>query len=743
MENKQKKKQKEQKHPIVKTNRTINQQNSRNYYDLLGIAFIIILGIIIYSNSFKCSFHFDDTGSIVDNPAIRNLSDIKSIWNYSNNRFVAYFSFALNYHFGKLDVWGYHLMNLMIHLITSIIVWWLTVLIFSTPAMKDKEISKNKKMIALFTSLLFVSHPLATQSVTYIVQRLASMVAMFYLLSLALYVKARLLDKRNLSKYMLFASALISAVLALLTKENAYTLPFAIVLFEIFFLQTKKIKIGLKDYRVLLIIIGFVGIIGLVFFKFSFSIFNAIPPNHGNIYTITLENYLFTQFSVIIKYLQLLILPINQNIDYDFPISNSFFEIRTLFSFVGLLSLLLCAVYLFKKHRIISFAIFWFFLTLLIESSIIPIEDVIYEHRTYLPSFGFFLIMTSVIYLLRQKHRFVSISRLIIFIISNSFLTIERNKIWKDELTLSNDIVSKSPHKARPIVSRGVYYSNLGQWETAIFDYTKGIEINPRYIEAYNLRGNAYHQLGQLDKAIADNTKALEIDVNYVQGYYNRGLFYSEDRQLEKAIIDYSKAIEINQKYKEAYNLRGVAFYQLGQLDKAIADYSKAIEIDTRFTIALYNRGIVYENNKQFDKAIFDYSEAIVSDPKYSRAYSSRGIVYFKLELWSKAIEDLSKAIGFDSKNSSLYFNRANSYLKSNNYNMALNDYSKAIEIEPKFVQAYFNRGNVYFKLQQWKKAIEDYSKAIEIEPNFKEAYDNRNIAFQKLQQKEMPLVNK
>ena len=106
----------------------IGKQNwglSGNNFILFGIISILFLGIIIYFNSFDCSFQFDDQTSIIDNPFIRNLSQIKLLWNYSQTRFIPYFSLAINYHFGKLDVFGYHAFNLVIHILNAILVWWL------------------------------------------------------------------------------------------------------------------------------------------------------------------------------------------------------------------------------------------------------------------------------------------------------------------------------------------------------------------------------------------------------------------------------------------------------------------------------------------------------------------------------------------------------------------------------------------------------------------------------------------
>ena len=509
-------------YPAKKRHRPDKGDNKNNLFDLAGLAIIILLGIIIYSNSFSCSFHLDDYRNIVNNIKIRDISDVKAWYSFSPNRPFSIFTLVLNYHFNQLNVWGYHLVNLFIHLVNTCLVWWLTLLIFSSPALKDNPVARHKKVLALITALLFVSHPLATQSVTYIIQRMASMVTMFYLLSLALYAKARLMNKGVISKNLLFAGSVISVMLAILTKENAFTLPFAILLVEFFFFRTKKYSINFKNYRLILLIAAFLGIILIFPFKYSFSIIKPISPTGHPEFVITPVNYFLTQFSVIVKYLQLLFLPINQNLDYDFPISNNFFRIITLGSFLVLASLIILAIYLFKKHRIISFGIFWFFLTLLIESSIIPINDVIFEHRTYLPSFGFFLILSSVTAVLYMNYKTLTIFIWAVIAVSYSLLTYERNKIWKDDLTLWNDVVKKSPNKARAISTRGNVYVRLEQWDKAIDDFTKALKIDPKLQFALTNRGFAYRNLGQFDKALADYTKAIEIDPKYALSWSNQ-----------------------------------------------------------------------------------------------------------------------------------------------------------------------------------------------------------------------------
>jgi protein O-mannosyl-transferase len=649
----------------------LNDVKGSKYFDIIGLAIIVILGVIIYSDSFGCSFHFDDFHNIVENNAIRNLADVKAWWTFYPSRPLGILTFALNYHFNQLDVWHYHLVNLAIHLVNACLVWWLVLLIFSSPALKDNPLIKHKHSIALLTALLFVSHPLATQSVTYIVQRLSSMVTLFYLLSLALYVHARLSGQGSRMKILYFTGSLLSAVVAMLTKENAFTLPFTILLFELFFLQTKIPYINFRDFRIILLLAIFLGILMIVPFSFSFSIFRPIPPTLGNTYTLTPVNYLLTQFSVIVKYIQLLFLPLKQNVEYDFPVSYSLFELRTLLSFLFLACLLVLAFFLYKRNRIISFGISWFFLTLSVESSIIPINDIIFEHRTYLPSFGFFLILTSVLFFLfRNRYRFIAISILLVIIGVNSFLTYERNKVWKDELSLLNDIISKPPVKARPYYNRGVIYGELGRWDDAIADYTKAIIANPEYLYAYNNRGNAYGKLGQWDKTVTDCSEMIAMDPKYATAWYNRGFAYANLSQWDKAIADYSQAIRLNRDYKDAYNDRGYSYASLGQWDKAITDYSKAIEIDPKCIQAYANRGNVYGQLGQWDKTLADCSSMIGIDPKYAPAWYNEGLAWANLGKWDKAIAD----------------------------------YSRAIELDPNFTNAWSARDFAYGKLRNEKK---------------------------------------
>lgn len=223
----------------------------RSLKRIFPLLAICLLGTLIYSNTFQAPFQFDDKSYIVDNLTLRNSGDIKSIWDLYPARFIGMYSFALNYYFHQLDTFGYHLINFLIHIITSVLVWWLLKLLLSTAHFKNKEIAKHKSLIAFSAAFLFLTHPIQTQAVTYITQRFSSLSALFYVLSICTYIKGRL----SKGKRFYLCSA-ISALLGMLTKQTVLTLPLMILLVEFTFLyQDEKTKYFKNIFLPLLILI--------------------------------------------------------------------------------------------------------------------------------------------------------------------------------------------------------------------------------------------------------------------------------------------------------------------------------------------------------------------------------------------------------------------------------------------------------------------------------------------------------
>ena len=634
-------------------------------YNLLFILTIFFAGVIAYSNSFDCSFHFDDAN--VFHSSVTERTTALTDWiRLFPNRPVGIITFYLNYQIHGLDVWGYHLVNLLIHLANAFLVWWLTWLTLSTPVMKETEISRHRTILAFITGLLFVTHPLATQSVTYIVQRFASLATLFYLLSLTLFIEGRLWRQGGRIPLFFFGASILCALLSMLSKEIAFTLPFIILLYDFCFLKKdfRKLEIQGPGFVVSLTI--------LVMFTLwllkilSLKHFDPVPPIQGYSYSISMKEYLFTQFSVILTYLRLFIMPIGQNFDYDYPISSSFFQLKTFVSFSLLISIFATGVLLFKRYRLISFGIFWFFLTLSVESSFMPIsQNVIFEHRTYLPGYGFFLSVTAAcFYFLKGRSFQIAVVLLLIISAVNVGLTYQRNKVWKNEYTFWADVLKKSPNKARSNNNFGQVMLAHGKIKEAIYFYDRAIRFSPEFIYFYNNRGAAYAKLGFYQKAIEDYDQAIRLNQKHPGAYYNRAIAYAALGQYEKAVVGYRQAIHLRPDFADAYVNLGSLQIRRGEYQEAIQSCTQAIRLKPRDPNGYYNRGEAYLKLGRYQQAIEDFSVVVRLQPGDYEAYYHRGIAYGKIDRTRSEIEDYSQTLQLKPDYAQALNSRAASYFR-------------------------------------------------------------------------------
>jgi Tfp pilus assembly protein PilF len=317
-------------------------------------------------------------------------------------------------------------------------------------------------------------------------------------------------------------------------------------------------------------------------------------------------DYLFTEFRVIITYIRLIFFPVGQNLDYDYPLYHSLFDPEVFLSFMALSTICLTAIYSFWRHgktqpfiRVVFFGAAWFFVTLSVESSIIPIKDVIFEHRMYLPSFGIFLVISVLLVMLieRCRQKWVEktvFSAVIITALLFTSFTYLRNNVWNDKFTLWQDVVNKSPEKARGITSLGVAYSDKKNLEMAIKYYKKAIAIDPYYYQAYFNLGNAYFEKGFIDESITEYRNAIKINPSSADVYNNLGSAYLAKGLIGESIASYRNAININSSNVLSHYNLGCAYFDMGLIDESIIEYRNAINIDPSHASAHYNLGGAY-----------------------------------------------------------------------------------------------------------------------------------------------------
>ena len=582
--------------------------------NIFAFVSLFLLILITYSNTFDASWHFDDENNILNNKPLHltelDLQNIKKTffadWNGSGKLYrpVACLSFALNYYFGGTGVYGYHLINLIIHFLSSIFLFLFVYHTLNLPILEARY-GPNSYFIALLAAVLWAINPVQTQAVTYVVQRMTSMAGFFCIMAMYFYLKGRTSAPKPLSGTHYFL-CVVCGILAIGSKENAVMLPMVILLYDLFLVQGVTRK-NLKRYSFFFLIAIFISL-ALALLMAGPSIFNPKSlisgyQNRG----FTLSERLLTEPRVVLFYVSLLLYPMPDRLCFEHGITLSTSlatPTSTVMSIVAILLILCVAAAGSRKWPFISFCIIFFFLNHLIEASVFPLE-LIFEHRNYLPSMLFFVPLSI---LLSNGIQFFSRKRglqgiLIIFVIlvliGWGHSTYARNMIWKNDGSLSFDCIEKYPDLARPHHNLGRFYSQKKLYEKAVNEYLISLSKENRN----NLAGKNWT-------------------------YYNLGSIYQTLGKDEKAMFYYEQAQKYQPSFAPTHIKKGQLFAKKGLYDEAEDEFEKALQIQKYLPIALTNLGHLYLRTGRTDKAIEYLKQALETSPQDPDIMRRLGLAY-------------------------------------------------------------------------------------------------------------------
>lgn len=606
-------------------------------------AFITLSLIIfsIYSNSFEASWHFDDIPNIVENRRL-HVTDLswqnikKSFYSFplpggGFYRPVACFSFALNYYFGKDNVFGYHIVNISIHFVTAFFLFLFIYHTLNLPLARAKE-GVDAYSVALLSTLLWAINPIQTQAVTFIVQRMASMVGMFYIMSMYFYAKGRSAPQKP-TRIILFLLCVISALLAFGAKENAVMLPVSLLLYDFFFVQGISMKTAKKNLAILLV--GALIAITIVIIYFALSE-NTLAA-YFNLYDrrpFTLWERLMTESRVIIFYITLILYPMSTrlSLDHDIAASKSLFDpYTTILSILLILGFLIGAVVLSKRRPLISFSILFFFLNHIVESTVFPLE-LVFEHRNYIPSMFFFVpivifLFHAIAYFSYKRSMQVIVTlSIILVIIGEGHATFMRNFTWKTDESLWIDVIEKYPHSFRAHHNLAQYYAEDGQEEKAIQGYRKALNLGAihkkeeKNVAAFNL-ALIYFMKKEYAKAKEYYDQALTMDPCAMGANNNVAVLLSLTTKDYEAVFNaLNEAIECDPESTQAHSNMGLLLLKRGRWDQGIASLKKALYIEPNNTDALEGLGYAYMKKGLLGTAYIYFDKAFNQKPKNIRA---------------------------------------------------------------------------------------------------------------------------
>lgn len=507
------------------------------------VAFFTIWSVLIYSNTFSSSFQYDDYYTIVEPTYVHwdNVSweNFKKLLIPEHGRPVAYLTFALNYYFGGLDVRGYHYVNIGIHILTATGLFLFLKTLIELPRFSE-EMRQRSHIIAFVASLLWLSSPLQTQAVTYIVQRMASLAAMFYIYAIYFYLKGRLdIGSRRHLFYLLSCGF---TILAFGTKQNTYTLPIYMILLEIMVIRGGDIR-ALFNKRVLVSISLFLFSFGALLAYMYYSYYMPVTET-GQWFIYQIETRILTGCRIIIFYILQLLFPVPSrlSLEHDFQLSRGLFDPpASLFAVLAVSGSVIYAILSWKKKPLFSFFTLWFFGNIALET-FYPYLIFVFEHRLYLPSMGIFAItavgFNNLIDSLEKKGlKWLSVLCLTTVIVSFSANTYLRNFVWKDVYSLWSDVVVKNPNLADGYVGLGGAYMKDEDYGEALNYYMRARAIDPRnplalygtgvsnfMLHNYDDAINAFSAFGSLGRISLDNRPSISYFFSRIaKNYYGHG----------------------------------------------------------------------------------------------------------------------------------------------------------------------------------------------------------------------------
>jgi len=609
---------------------------------LAAVFTLSLLATLVFFAGLQSPFLYDDFHAIVENRYIKDLSQFQSLVGIENifNRSVLLLTFAVNYSLGEQSVFGYHLINTVLHLLSAIVFYFIAIELLQLESDDKHSCLKN---LPLFASALQAVNPVAVETSLYLSNRSTLLASFFFLLTFymaLLYFKEKHIGP--LKEWLYYLAMFVCFFLGLGAKETVLTLPLVVGSF----LWIKTSPDDRKRIVTPLIYAGALigGYLALRYIR------------QGALFTATADPasaelnrwlYLFTQVKVWVSYyLNKLLLPINLNFEPDIALAKDFSDIGSCISIVTVLCL--GALLINQSSRLAKFSALWTLIAILPTSSIVPLNQIAVEHRSYSSSFGVSLLLALACLSFIPKFRFKSMAFVSILILFSS-LTVKRTLDYKSRVHIWEDTALKSPLK--PL--------------------------------AHNNLATAYLAEKKYEQAKKELATVIKLDPLYSTAYINLGHILIREKKPKEALPYFERAIELGSERPEAFYNSGLVRLQMGQAQKAIPFLVKAVGLKPHSEAYRFQLGNAYRAAKKYDNAILQYRVLVRRNPKHIEARNNIGVVFWNLKDYPIAEREFLKALKINESYPEVHSNLASLYLASNRPEKAVLHLRRLAELTP------------------------------------------------------------
>ncbi|MCC7414770.1 MAG: tetratricopeptide repeat protein [Epsilonproteobacteria bacterium] len=700
------------------------------YYWLIIPLFLLSSTLFFYSPSLPYSFQFDDIANITKHFELRHYR----FWDlfFSGPRWISYWLNSIQYALGKFDPYFYRLFNICLHSLNGILLFFILALGLSKRNKHD-FFKQHAMLLAIITSILFLLHPVQTQTVSYVIQGQLEGLAAFFMLSMTLLCMVVGYSQQKMVRLGATIALLALTPFACCTKEIAIITPALLLLVDWFLIaqgeyQAIKKRLWLHGCIMLIVATIFIYFFKIDFFLDIFGLQRIAINNCGNIIThtnslITPFAYFISQFKVILHYLWIFVWPFSISVEYDWVLSRSFFSLDAFLPFLMLSAITYCVVRLLQRDgtHMITFGFCWFFLCILPRSSIIPSPELLVDYKTYMASCGWlFLLATAIVACgAWAQHRlalvdskitlktYVSHACAVMLVIPLGFATMQRNRVWRSGLEFWGNILENAPGKARVQNNYGVeLLQQCARPHDSIAYFSKAIALDPQYYDPYNNLAVAYLHTQQPGLALQTLQAGLKINPNHPEGYNNLASFLLQQGEYAQAESALFTALQLRPYYGKAHYNLGRLYCEQGNYELAWNHFRDAcmkcdLDDDMGFSAFAKLSLILHK----YDDAIFGYTKTLALLPNDQDSLFNLGNAYFLAQQHDQALHTYERLLSHYPDDLRGWYNCAEVYFVKGYTDKALTCFKKVASHTKTFPSYYVRIAQCYAQLGQYQAA--------------------------------------
>lgn len=612
---------------------------------------------------------------IVFSSGMLNIHTLHDVAAYADGpRMILFLTYGLNHYFGGLNTFGYHLVNVVLHIVNVLLVYGILL-----SALREGE-SRSAMKVAYAGALIFGVHTLFSSAVSYVAGRSSVLCATFYFSSVLVFLKGLDAPRRS-TRVIHFALTGLFFTFAWWTKQEAISLP--LLLACIIFVRTEKIH-----WRWIVCLAATPVVATFLIRKQLSAMFASIAANDqlvkAGFGTILSAPVFFRTYitAVVSYYLPRLVIPVRLSADPDIVPVERWYSPEFLFSLL-LLSVLLWVILRFKKSQpLISLGIVALLVSPLLAYTIMPLPDVVQEHRAYIPGLGIAFLAAWLFQWMDRKYMKIASPAFVTLAIVLMAMTIGQNSVWANNIALWENAAAKAPEKARTHFNLAQSYQNVGRYPDALREYDRVLVLKPDLFAAYSNMAGILLEQGQMDRAQTVLQKVTSLAPNFAEGFINLGVLYVRTRQPDKAIEVLDRAIDLApDSYTARFN-RSEALTLKGDFKAALEGYKEAARLRPDVPQIRMGLAVAYWRDGDFDGSERELLQ-LTNGPLAADAYRNLGVLENQRRGFDRAIQYLRRAISYRNPFPEAHNDLAIAYLNKQTYDAAIEQFQTVVVQQP------------------------------------------------------------